>query len=111
MLRHSLCNTVQLQLRSAGWERGRAFLGNMPRWADLIIGGWKTSASRRISDGRPLPFFLNDGGQPLPTMAHSDPILWERPSVTTVRIGWTTTLRINSVFQRPAILHPVVSSA
>ena len=47
--------------------RGRAFLGNMPRWADLLIGGWKTSGIWRISDGRPLSFTLSDGGQPLPT--------------------------------------------
>jgi len=47
--------------------RGRAFLGNMPRWADLMIGGWKTSGIWRISDGRPLSFTLSDGGQPLPT--------------------------------------------
>src|SRR5579864_4047022 len=46
---------------------GRAFLGNMPRWADLIVGGWKTNGIWRISDGRPLSFFLSDGGQPLPT--------------------------------------------
>ncbi len=47
--------------------RGRPFLGNMPRWADLIIGGWKTNGIWRIADGRPLSFFLDDGGQPLPT--------------------------------------------
>jgi hypothetical protein len=46
---------------------GRAFLGNMPRWADLIIGGWKTNGIWRIADGRPLTFTLSDGGQPLPT--------------------------------------------
>jgi hypothetical protein len=46
---------------------GRAFLGNMPRWADLIIGGWKTNGIWRIADGRPLTFTLTDGGQPLPT--------------------------------------------
>ncbi len=28
---------------------GRAFLGNMPRWADLILGGWKTNGIWRMS--------------------------------------------------------------
>ena len=41
--------------------RGRAFLGDMPRWADLIVGGWKTSGTWRISDGRPLAFTVADG--------------------------------------------------
>ncbi len=41
--------------------RGRAFLGNMPRWADLIIGGWKTNGIWRVSDGRPLAFTVADG--------------------------------------------------
>src|SRR5262252_7303778 len=53
--------------------RGRAFLGNLPRWADLIIGGWKTNGIWRIADGRPLSFFLNDGGQPLPTYGSQRP--------------------------------------
>jgi hypothetical protein len=45
---------------------GRAFLGNMPRWADLILGGWKTNGIWRISDGRPLAFTVADG-QLIPT--------------------------------------------
>jgi hypothetical protein len=45
----------------------------MPRWADLIIGGWKTNGIWRIADGRPLSFFLNDGGQPLPTYGSQRP--------------------------------------
>jgi outer membrane receptor protein involved in Fe transport len=52
---------------------GRAFMGNMPRWADLILGGWKTSGIWRISDGRPLTFTLSDGGQPLPTYGSQRP--------------------------------------
>ncbi|HZR67289.1 MAG TPA: carboxypeptidase regulatory-like domain-containing protein [Terriglobales bacterium] len=40
---------------------GRAFLGNMPRWADAILGGWKTNGIWRISDGRPLAFTVADG--------------------------------------------------
>jgi hypothetical protein len=41
--------------------RKRAFLGNMPRWADAVIGGWKTNGIWRIADGRPLAFTLADG--------------------------------------------------
>jgi outer membrane receptor protein involved in Fe transport len=40
---------------------GRPFLGNLPRWADLVIGGWKTNGIWRISDGRPLAFTVADG--------------------------------------------------
>ncbi|HEX6802226.1 MAG TPA: TonB-dependent receptor [Terriglobales bacterium] len=40
---------------------GHSFLGNMPRWADLILGGWKTNGIWRISDGRPLAFTVADG--------------------------------------------------
>ncbi len=40
---------------------GRACLGNMPRWADAILGGWKTNGIWRISDGRPLAFTVADG--------------------------------------------------
>jgi len=46
--------------------RGRAFLGNMPGWAEAVIGGWKTSGIWRIADGRPLAFSLEDGN-PIPT--------------------------------------------
>jgi len=41
--------------------RGRAFLGGIPRWADAIIGGWKTNGIWRIADGRPLTFQMADG--------------------------------------------------
>jgi hypothetical protein len=51
----------------------------MPRWADMIIGGWKTNGIWRISDGRPLSFFLNDGGQPLPTYGSQRPNLVGTP--------------------------------
>ncbi|HTT19295.1 MAG TPA: carboxypeptidase regulatory-like domain-containing protein [Candidatus Sulfotelmatobacter sp.] len=52
--------------------RGRAFLGNMPRWADLIIGGWKTNGIWRIADGRPLAFNVADGN-PIPTYGTQRP--------------------------------------
>jgi len=46
--------------------RNRALLGNMPRWAEAVIGGWKTNGIWRIADGRPLTFTLADGN-PIPT--------------------------------------------
>jgi hypothetical protein len=52
--------------------RGRPFLGNMPRWAELIVGGWKTNGIWRISDGRPLTFQVGDG-TPLPTYGTQRP--------------------------------------
>jgi outer membrane receptor protein involved in Fe transport len=82
--------------------RGRAFLGNMPRWADLIIGGWKTSGIWRISDGRPLPFFLNDGGQPLPTYGAQRPNIVGTPKRNHGSDWVDNYFADNSVFQRPA---------
>jgi hypothetical protein len=41
--------------------RGKAFLGNMPRALDAIIGGWKTSGVWRMQDGRPLALTTADG--------------------------------------------------
>jgi hypothetical protein len=36
-------------------------LGNMPGWAEAILGGWKTSGIWRLADGRPLAFTVSDG--------------------------------------------------
>jgi outer membrane receptor protein involved in Fe transport len=81
---------------------GRAFLGNMPRWADLIIGGWKTNGIWRISDGRPLAFFLDDGGQPLPTYGSQRPNIVGTPK-RNHGSDWVDNYFVdNSVFQRPA---------
>src|SRR5438874_30603 len=80
---------------------GRAFLGNMPRWADLIIGGWKTNGIWRISDGRPLAFFLNDGGQPLPTYGAQRPNIVGTPKRHHGSDWVDNYFADNSVFQRP----------
>src|SRR5229473_3582241 len=81
---------------------GRAFLGNMPRWADLIIGGWKTNGIWRISDGRPLAFFLDDGGQPLPTYGSQRPDIVGTPK-RNHGSDWVDNYFVdNNVFQRPA---------
>jgi hypothetical protein len=52
--------------------RGRMMLGNMPRWAEMIVGGWKTNGIWRIADGRPLTFGVADGN-PLPTYGGQRP--------------------------------------
>jgi hypothetical protein len=58
--------------------RGRAFLGNLPRWADGFIGGWKTNGIWRISDGRPLTFQVADG-LALPTYGTQRPNIVGNP--------------------------------
>jgi hypothetical protein len=82
--------------------RGRAFLGNMPRWAEAIIGGWKTNGIWRVSDGRPLSFGLADGIT-LPTYSQSS----QRPNILgspKVNHGtdWVDNYFVDpNVFQRP----------
>ena len=80
---------------------GRPFLGNLPRWADTIIGGWKTNGIWRIADGRPLPFFLDDGGQPLPTYGAQRPNLVGTPKRNHGSDWVDNYFEDNSVFQRP----------
>jgi hypothetical protein len=58
--------------------RGRPFLGNLPRWADAFIGGWKTNGIWRISDGRPLTFQVADG-LALPTYGTQRPNIVGNP--------------------------------
>jgi len=58
--------------------RGKMMLGNMPHWADLILGGWKTNGIWRIADGRPLAFTLADGNA-LPTYGQQRPNLVGTP--------------------------------
>jgi hypothetical protein len=80
--------------------RGRAFMGNMPRWADLIIGGWKTNGIWRISDGRPLAFTVGDGN-PLPTYGTQRPNLVGTPR-RNHGSDWVDNYFVdNTVFQRP----------
>jgi len=59
--------------------RNRALGGNMPRWADAIIGGWKTNGIWRIADGRPLSFTLADG-ESLPTYGGQRPNFVGKPT-------------------------------
>ena len=81
--------------------RGRAFMGNMPRWADLIVGGWKTNGIWRIADGRPLAFTVGDG-LPLPTYGLQRPNIVGTPK-RNHGSDWVDNYFVdNTVFQRPA---------
>ena len=80
--------------------RGRAFFGSMPRWAEAIIGGWKTNGIWRIADGRPLAFTVADGN-PLPTYGTQRPNLVGKPK-RNHGSDWVDNYFVdNSVFQRP----------
>ena len=59
--------------------RGKALLGNMPRVLDAIIGGWKTNGIWEIHSGRPLQFFVSNGGIPLPTYGPQRPNFFGKP--------------------------------
>ena len=61
--------------------RGKMLAGNMPRWADLIVGGWNTNCIWRFADGRPLAFTLADGTA-LPTYGQQRPNLVGTPKRT-----------------------------
>jgi hypothetical protein len=53
--------------------RGKAFLGNMPRVVDAVVGGWRTAGIWTLSDGRPLT--LTTSGIPIPTYGAPRPNL------------------------------------
>jgi hypothetical protein len=46
--------------------------GNMPRWADAVIGGWRTNGQWRATSGRPMNWGTYDGTQ-LPTYGAQRP--------------------------------------
>jgi carboxypeptidase family protein len=80
--------------------RGRAMLGNMPRWADAIIGGWKTNGIWRIADGRPLSFSVSDGTA-LPTYGGQRPNIVGTPK-RNHGSDWLNNYFVDgTVFQRP----------
>jgi hypothetical protein len=80
---------------------GRPFLGNMPRWAELIVGGWKTNGIWRISDGRPLSFSVSDGN-PLPTYGDQRPNIVGTPKRNHGSDFVDKYFVDDNVFQRPA---------
>jgi hypothetical protein len=53
--------------------RGKAFLGNMPRVVDAIVGGWRTNGIWQIASGRPLTLSVSGGGTPIPTYGGQRP--------------------------------------
>jgi hypothetical protein len=80
--------------------RGRLLLGNMPRWAEMIVGGWKTNGIWRIADGRPLTFSVSDGN-PLPTYGGQRPNIVGTPR-RNHGSDWVDNYFVdNTVFQRP----------
>jgi hypothetical protein len=80
--------------------RHRAMLGNMPRWADAIVGGWKTNGVWRIADGRPLTFTLADGNA-LPTYGAMRPNISGTPKRNHTG-DWVDNYFANpSIFSRP----------
>ncbi len=81
--------------------RGRAFLGNLPRWANGILGGWKTNGIWRIADGRPLTFGLADGTS-LPTYGAQRPELVGKPQRNHGSDWMFNYFKDNSVLQQPA---------
>ncbi len=80
--------------------RGKAMLGNMPRWADAIVGGWKTNGIWRISDGRPLTFTVGDGN-PIPTYGTQRPNLVGTPRRNHGKDWVDNYFADNTVFVRP----------
>ncbi len=55
--------------------------GNMPRWADVLIGGWRTNGQWRATEGRPMNWGTYDGTS-LPTYGAQRPNEVEKPRRT-----------------------------
>jgi hypothetical protein len=80
--------------------RGRAFLGNMPRAVDAIVGGWKTNGVWRFSGGRPITTTVSDGN-PLPTYGTQRPNIVGTPK-RNHGTDWIDNFFVDpNVFQRP----------
>jgi hypothetical protein len=80
--------------------RGRPLLGNMPRWAEAVIGGWKTNGIWRIADGRPLAFTLADGN-PIPTYGAMRPNITGTPRRNHGSDWVDNYFADNTIFSRP----------
>ncbi len=77
--------------------RGKTFGNNMPRFLDAIIGGWKTNGIWDIHSGRPLQFFVLNGGTPLPTYGPQRPNFVGEPK----RSHGPDTYWVNNYFANP----------
>jgi hypothetical protein len=84
--------------------RGRAFLANMPRPLELILGGWRTSGVWAMQSGFPLAFITENGGTPIWTYGLQRPNLVGTPKRTGGSDGnWVNNYFANpNVFQAPA---------
>jgi hypothetical protein len=76
--------------------RKRLVGGNMPKWADALVGGWKTNGIWRASDGRPLNFGTYDGTS-LPTYGGQRPNRVSRP----IRTPGKDSVWINGYIENP----------
>ncbi|MGA6981318.1 MAG: TonB-dependent receptor [Candidatus Sulfotelmatobacter sp.] len=82
--------------------RGKALLGNIPRALNAVVGGWRTNGIWQISDGRPLPITVSNGGTPLPTYGAQRPNLVGVPK-RNYGPDWQNSFFTNpQVFQMPA---------
>ena len=80
--------------------RGRPFLGNMPRWAELIVGmGFGAS---RMAGPLPSPFRMEIRSRLTELRGR---ISWERRSGTMGRISWITTLWMRQFFSVQTTSH------
>lgn len=62
--------------------KGRAFLNNMPRALELLVGGWKTAGIWTIHDGFPLQFTVVGGGSPIWTYGGQRPNIVGTPQTS-----------------------------
>jgi hypothetical protein len=82
--------------------RGKALLGHMPRAIDAVLGGWRTNGIWQITDGRPLPITVSNGGTPLPTYGSQRPNIVGTPR-RNYGPDWQDNFFANpDVFQLPA---------
>jgi len=80
--------------------RGRAFLSSMPRPLELLLGGWKTNGVWTVQDGRPLSFFVENGGTPIPTYGAQRPDILGALKVSSgPKSNW-----VNNYFADPDVL-------
>ncbi len=84
--------------------RGRAFLTQMPKPLELILGGWRTAGIWGWQSGFPLAFIASGGGTPIWTYGYQRPNQVCRPSRTGGSDGnWVNNYFANpSCFQMPA---------
>ncbi len=79
--------------------RGKALFGNMPRFLDLIVGGWKTAGVWSVHSGFPLQFTVTGGGTPIYTYGAQRPNLTGTPT----RTGGSDGNWINNYFANPQV--------